>query len=100
MTREEIRIFVLDSLAGRLTCKEWVEMVTDYLEGSLSLWPRARFHLHLGLCKGCRHYLSQIRKTIETTKTLPREQAPPHVQAELVRRFRAMKRPQTKGLQS
>ncbi len=89
MTRDEIRIYVLDYLAGRLTCKEWVEMVTDYLEGSLSLWPRLRFHLHLGLCKGCRHYLQQVRTTIKTAQQLPREPVPAQVQEELLRRFRA-----------
>ncbi|TKB76296.1 MAG: zf-HC2 domain-containing protein [Nitrospira sp.] len=90
MTRDEIRIYVLDYLAGRLTCKKWVEMVTDYLEGSLSLWPRIRFHLHLGLCNGCRHYLQQVRTTIKTTQQLPREPTPPHVREELIRRFRSM----------
>lgn len=91
MTREEIKIYVLDYLAGRLTCKEWVEMVTDYLEGSLSLRRRVRFHLHLGLCRGCRHYLQQMRETVRMAKRLPHEQAPFHVRQELIRRFRTMK---------
>ncbi|MBI5855606.1 MAG: zf-HC2 domain-containing protein [Nitrospirae bacterium] len=90
MTREEINIYVLDYLAGRLTCKEWVEMVTNYLEGALSLWQRIRFHLHLGLCKGCRHYLQQMRVSIKAARMLPREAAPAHVREELIRRFRSM----------
>lgn len=91
MTREEIKAYVLDYLAGRLTCKESIEMVTDYLEGSMSLWTRARFHLHLGMCLGCRIYLKQMKHTIHALGRLPQEPAPPAVREELLRRFRARK---------
>ena len=89
MTREEIKTYVLDYLAGRLTCKEFVEMVTDYLEGSMSLWTRVQFHLHLGMCLGCRIYLKQMKHTIQALGRLPQEPAPPAVREELLRRFRA-----------
>ena len=88
MNHNEIKAYVLDSLAGRLTCREFVEMSTDYLEGSLSLWNRIRFHLHLGICLGCRIYLKQIRQTIYTLGRLPQEPVPPAVREELLRRFR------------
>ena len=91
MTREEIKTYVLDYLAGRLTCKEFVEMVTDYLEGSMSLWTRVRFRLHLGMCRGCLIYLKQMRQTIQTLGRLPEEPVPPAVREELLRRFRASK---------
>lgn len=91
MTREEIKIYVLDYLAGRMTCKEFVEIVTDYLEGSMTFWERIRFHLHLGLCLGCRVYLRQMRQTIQTVGRLPEEPVPPAVRDELLRRFRARK---------
>ena len=73
MTHEEIKAYVLDYLAGRMTCKEVVEMVTDYLEGSLSLGTRLRFHVHLGMCLGCRIYVKQIKHTIQTLGCLPQE---------------------------
>ena len=92
MTREEIKTYVLDYLAGRMTCKEFVEMVTDYLEGSMSLWTRVRFHLHLGMCLGCRIYLKQMKQTILTLGRLPQEPVPPAVREELLRRFREWKR--------
>jgi len=88
MTRKEIKVYVLDHLAGRLTCKEFVEMVTDDLEGSMSLWTRARFHLHLGMCLSCRIYLKQMKQTIHTLGRLPQEPVPPAVREELLRRFR------------
>ena len=89
MTREEIKTYVLDYLAGRLTCKEFVEMVTDFLEGSMSLWTRVQFQLHLGMCLGCRIYLKQMKHTIQALGRLPQEPAPPAVREELLRRFRA-----------
>lgn len=91
MTREAIKIFVLDYLAGRMTCVEFVEMVTDYLEGSMTFWGRVRFHLHLGLCFGCRVHLKQMRQTIQVLGQLPQEPVPPAVRDELLRRFRHVK---------
>ncbi len=91
MTREAIKIFVLDYLAGRMTCVEFVELVTDYLEGSMTFWGRVRFHLHLGLCFGCRVHLKQVRQTIQTLGRLPEAPVPPAVREELLRRFRHVK---------
>jgi predicted anti-sigma-YlaC factor YlaD len=91
MTREQIKIFVLDYLAGRMTCKEFVEIITDYLEGSMTFFQRVRFHLHLGLCLGCRVYLRQMRQTIQTLGRLPEQPPPPQVRDELLRRFRTWK---------
>jgi len=91
MTREDIKIYVLDYLAGRMRCKEFVEIVTDYLEGSMPLGKTIRFHLHLGLCFGCRVYLKQIKRTIHTLGRLPQEPAPSDVREELIKRFRAWK---------
>lgn len=88
MTREAIKIFVLDYLAGRMTCVEFVELVTDYLEGSMTFWGRIRFHLHLGLCFGCRVHLKRVRQTIQTLGRLPEAPVPPAVREELLRRFR------------
>ena len=51
-------------------CQEFVEVVTDYLEGTLPAADRARFEQHLARCDGCDRYLAQIRRTIELTGTL------------------------------
>lgn len=91
MTREHIKIFVLDYLAGRMTCKEFVEVITDYLEGKMGLLQRIRFHLHLGLCLGCRTYLQQMRQTIKTLGRLPEQPPPPEIREELLDRFRTWK---------
>jgi len=62
-----------------LTCKELVELVTDYLEGALSSDDKERFETHLAACDGCAAYLQQMRKTIQTIgnlgESLPSHQA-------------------------
>ena len=49
-----------------LTCKELVELVTDYLEGKLPLGEVVRFERHLSTCDGCTNYLEQMQQTIHT----------------------------------
>ena len=46
------------------TCREMVELVSDYLEGALADHDRARFEQHLVLCEGCTAYLDQMRRTV------------------------------------
>jgi anti-sigma factor RsiW len=50
-----------------LHCREAVELVTDYLEGTLTRQARRRFEKHLRACDGCDAYLAQMRIIIDTT---------------------------------
>ena len=47
-----------------LTCRELVELVTDYFDGALPASERARFDAHVDACEPCRIYLDQMRTTI------------------------------------
>ena len=47
-----------------LTCREMVELVSDYLEGALADHDRALFEQHLVFCEGCTAYLDQMRRTM------------------------------------
>ncbi|MFL5500852.1 MAG: anti-sigma factor family protein [Gemmatimonadaceae bacterium] len=58
---------------GGLTCKEMVELVTDYLEGALPTDVRARFDQHLTVCDPCVVYVDQMRQTIAALGCLPEE---------------------------
>jgi predicted anti-sigma-YlaC factor YlaD len=89
MTRDDLKNRMIDSLAGKLTCKEVTEALTHYLEGSLSFGERVRFQMHLGMCFGCRRYLRQMKLTIRTLGALPAEPIPPAVRDELIQRFRS-----------
>ncbi len=77
---------------GGLTCREVVELVTDYLEGNLAPPDRERFEAHLALCPNCPTYLEQMRQTIRALGMLPEESIAPEVRQELLRAFRDWKR--------
>lgn len=44
-----------------LTCREAVELVTDYLEQASSEHARVRFEQHLLVCAACSRYVEQHR---------------------------------------
>ena len=69
------------SLRGKdIVCQQAVELVTEYLEGSLSRRSRRRFEAHLRACPNCSAYLEQIRVTIQLTGTVEPEDLTPEAQ--------------------
>jgi anti-sigma factor RsiW len=74
-----------------LTCREFVEIVTDYLEGRLPPHDRLRFEEHLVACPGCTNYLEQMREAIRLTGRLRTDDVPPQARDELLRAFRSWK---------
>ena len=71
-----------------LSCQELVELVTDYLEGTLPRRQRRRFEQHISGCDACTTYLDQMRATIELTGRLRAEDVDPKAEAELLAAFR------------
>jgi anti-sigma factor RsiW len=67
-----------------LVCQQAVELVTDYIEGSMSRVDRRRFEAHLSSCPHCTAYLAQMRSTIELTGRLRSEDLPSQVSEELL----------------
>jgi anti-sigma factor RsiW len=75
-----------------LVCQEFVELVTDYLEGALPARERARFETHLDGCHACDAYFDSLRLTIDTLHALPPEPpADPHAREVLLRAFRDLR---------
>lgn len=72
----------------KLTCRELVELVTEYLEGTLPAEHRARFESHLTKCDGCTAYLQQFRHTIRITGKLSEETLEPEARDKLLHLFR------------
>ena len=70
-----------------LTCKEVVELVTDYLENALSAAEGRRFERHLKGCSRCVEHLEQLRTTLVILGTLREESLDPGVLRELERRL-------------
>ncbi len=60
-----------------LTCKQLVELVTDYLEGDLTVDERTRFEMHLTYCGWCRTYLDQMREVLERAGEIREESLAP-----------------------
>lgn len=76
-----------------LTCRELVEVVTDYLVGAMLASDRLRFEEHLVVCDGCTTYLEQMRQTIRLTGELREEHVLPEAQQELLQALRDWRRP-------
>ena len=72
----------------QLSCRELVELVTDYLEGGLSEEERLRFEDHIGRCAACTIYVEQIRQTITLLGRLPEPALSPDAERELLEAFR------------
>jgi predicted anti-sigma-YlaC factor YlaD len=75
-----------------LTCKELTEVLTDYLEGVMSLQDRTRFEAHLALCEGCVTYVDHMRQVIETARALRPDDVEATAPDDLLEAFRAWKR--------
>ena len=70
-----------------MTCQELVELVTAYLEGTMTPTDRARFEEHLDLCDGCARYVAQMRRTIELVGRVREESLSAHARQRLLAAF-------------
>ncbi len=73
---------------GGLTCKEIVELVTEYVEETLPVDMRTRFDQHLSVCHPCVTYVEQMRQTIAALGRLPEESVPQVALDTLLEHFR------------
>jgi predicted anti-sigma-YlaC factor YlaD len=87
-----------------LACRDVVELITDYLEGSVDGRLRSRVDDHLVLCQGCGEYLREIRRCIALAGALGASEAggAPRSQAEsipiiVIAAFRARARTDREG---
>jgi hypothetical protein len=74
-----------------LTCKELVELVTEYLECKLSVDDHRRFWEHLALCDGCQVYLQEMRVMIATLGKLTEQSISTGAKEKLLHVFRRWK---------
>ena len=81
-----------DPLAG-MSCKQFVEIVTDYLERQLDDARRAWTEEHLAECDACRTYLDQMRHTITALRGLADEQLDPAQRDSILAAMRAERPP-------
>ena len=74
-----------------LVCREFVELVTDYLEGALPDDQRRRFEAHLAECDGCTAYLEDMRRLVGTLHEIPEPPPDPATRDALLRAFRDLR---------
>jgi anti-sigma factor RsiW len=72
-----------------MTCQELVELVTEYLEGTLSPTDAQRFEEHIELCPMCQVHLEQLRMTVRELGRLRERDIDPDILAEMQERFRS-----------
>jgi anti-sigma factor RsiW len=79
------------SAAAPYVCRQFVEDVTAYLEGTLPEGVAALVEDHLADCPHCREYLRQMRRTITATHELAErdvDSMPDDVRERLMQAFR------------
>lgn len=60
-----------------VTCREFVELVTDYWDDALAARRLVLLEEHLVMCDWCKTYLEQLRATVEALPAVPRPEPPP-----------------------
>ena len=76
----------------QMTCKELVELVTEYIEGTLPEDVRTRVENHLTGCDGCINYIAQMRQTIRLTGQIRAEHLSTEQKDDLLKIFRGWKK--------
>jgi anti-sigma factor RsiW len=71
-----------------LPCISVVELVTEYLEGTLDSETERRVAEHLARCPPCVTYVEQVRDTVSALGRLPADSLPAQSVAELEAAFR------------
>lgn len=74
--------------ADDLTCRDLVDLVTEYLEDALPPGEAARFDAHLAHCPACLHHLAEMRLTIALVGRLTERSLSSRAEADLLAAFR------------
>jgi anti-sigma factor RsiW len=75
-----------------ISCQQVVELVTDYLEGSLATEESKLFEQHLNFCDGCEWYVNQMRSTVAAVGRIEETDVPPAMRERLLVAFRGRTR--------
>lgn len=75
-------------MVEEMACNQLVEIVTDYLDGTLAAEELARVRDHLASCDGCKAHIEQMRATVRVLRSGPEEEASPELANALADMFR------------
>ena len=71
-----------------MVCQELVEVLTEYLDGTLGAHDRARLEAHLAVCDDCQAYLDQFKATIALADRANDGKLPSDLRNNLMKAFR------------
>ena len=71
-----------------VTCQQFVDVLTDYLEGVVDPQLRADIERHIVICRGCANYAEQMRSTIDLLAQVAAEDVSDGHSGELLELFR------------
>jgi anti-sigma factor RsiW len=72
-----------------MTCQDFIALLSDYLEASVTPDTLAALEEHLAGCPPCQAYLRTYRRTREAVAASERATLPPAMPAEMKARLRA-----------
>jgi anti-sigma factor RsiW len=75
------------------TCREVVDVASEYVEGTLSAEEATQFELHLNFCDGCDTFIDQIRQAASLSQRVVEDELPEELRVDLLQAFRDWKRP-------
>jgi predicted anti-sigma-YlaC factor YlaD len=77
-----------------VACKQFVELITDYFEGTLSSRTLTQVEEHLVLCDSCASYSEQMQATVVALRSLREhhELEPPEAVMSVLRAKRGSRR--------
>ena len=74
-----------------ISCRDFVELVTDLIEGQLERARDLEAEAHAGDCPHCAEYLAQIRRTIAGLRALAAGEDFPRTREQALIAFRELK---------
>ena len=74
-----------------LVCREFVELVTEYIEGTLPERERVRMDAHLAECDGCAGYLEDMRRLVGSLHETPEPPPDEATRDALLQAFRELR---------
>ena len=68
-----------------LTCKEFLQELSDYLDATVDAELRRKLEIHISACPNCFVILDTTKRTIEVYKGVEAQPIPPEVHARLMK---------------
>jgi anti-sigma factor RsiW len=88
-----VPVTAADATDRDLACREFIALITDYVEGTLDPATVEAVQRHLAECPDCEVYLAQMRRTIEALGAVGVQSLSEQATEGIVAAFRDLRRP-------